>query len=366
VAEAGDFPEFTAPAGQQAAVSAKQIAATIKLSELMMAAGQGEGSLLQTDIIAMNIAMTIRNHTSALNRYSLAVSNAILGSVEATVSTSATFVAALPHSFHMLRNGMLLDFYTGATPGEADKQIGSINMTTRTVTFVSGTTLNATAGDLFVQANSYGAGIFGLREICDDGTDGATTLFGITRSTSPQINATVLNASGGLQSYQEALVRQACVRAYFETGLDPTAIWCNEGIVQEHLNSLTGSRFFSVGVSEGVPSYKTGINVEKAGFVNGSRTLPFKVETDLPARELYVVHEPLFRRHVLRKTNWWGDGIGPEGSGTPYWLQSPASTGQGYASAKIAGLMCMLNLAHLQPRANVRVSEISDSLLAND
>src|SRR6185503_19927465 len=70
-AEASDQPTFRAPSVIQAAVSAITVAATVAWSELLMAAGQGEGILNASDIIDDHVKMTTRNLMSALNRLSL-------------------------------------------------------------------------------------------------------------------------------------------------------------------------------------------------------------------------------------------------------------------------------------------------------
>lgn len=365
VAEGGDYPDYTAATGLQASVTAKEIAATLKMTSLMQLAGSGEGSIVEMDVIDQQVKATAQDLMTALNFFTLANSAGKIAEVEATVATSSTFTAALPQSVFMLRKNQVLDFYTAATPGETDKVVSFVNYKTRVVTIT--TTVNATAGDGVYIANSYNPGIFGLREMADDGTDGATTIFGITRSSSPEVNAYLLTAGDGLQSYSEELVRQGCIMAKMQVGVAPDAIWCNEGIVAAHFASLTGNRLFTVAVGDsGVPKYRGGGNVDQAGIYFDGKLLPFKVDNNLPAREFILCHSPYFRRHVLKPPNWWGDGIGPEGTSAPYFLQSPASSGQGYASAKVAGMNAFINLANLQPRSIVRVKDVADSVLASD
>jgi hypothetical protein len=211
--------------------------------------------------------------------------------------------------------------------------------------------------------SSYGIAPNGLRGICDNGSL-SSTLFGITRATSPEINATVLNAGGGRQSYSEKLVRKAINRVMYQTGLVPDKIWLNEGIKGEHKNHLTGSRVYQVTGNE-VPAYKIG---EQAvmGVEHQGKFIPFETDSDLPANEFYCVTSSLFRRHILRKANWIGDGVGPEGSGSAVLMQAPASTGQSYSLQKVAGELWVGNLAHLQPKAYTAVREVFDEETAGD
>ena len=148
--------------------------------------------------------------------------------------------------------------------------------------------------------NEYFNTFKGLRAIHDDGTLSAT-LFGITRSATPAINATVLTAGGGTQAYSEKLVRKALGRVLMSGGGQIDEIWMNKGILGEHMNHLTGSRMFTVGVSDtGVPSYKIGQRTEEIGFQDGGKFIPFKIDTDLPDREFIGIIKGNMRRHVLR------------------------------------------------------------------
>jgi hypothetical protein len=68
----------------------------------------------------------------------------------------------------------------------------------------------------------------------------------------------------------------------------------------------------------------------------------------------------------LRKSNWIGDNIGPDGSPTAVLMQAPASSGQTYSLQKVAGMLWAGNIAHLQPKANTVINEVSDEELAGD
>ena len=123
---------------------------------------------------------------------------------------------------------------------------------------------------------------------------------------------------------------------------------------------------YTVAPGENVPKYRICQNLQEIGFQHNGRFIPFKIESDLPARELFILTKNLFRRHVLRKANWIGDNIGPDGSPTAVLMQAPASAGQTYSLQKVAGMLWAGNLAHLQPKANTVINEISDEELAGD
>jgi hypothetical protein len=369
--EGGDLPAFAPPQVLQAVVTAIQVSASCSWSELMLMVATGEGTLGE-DIIDDHVKMTTRNLMTHLNFLTLGHGTGRLAVVETTTAAVTTFVARNPEGVLQLRKGMTIDFFdtdTGGSKQGATETITAINFETRTVTIGNSRSLTAGWGiyrALSASVSSYGIAPFGLRGITDNGALTATQ-FGITRSTNPDINATVLTAGGGRQSYSEKLVRKGLNRIFFQTGLDADEIWMNEGIVSEHLNHLTGNRVYNVGPgSADVPKYRIGHNEMDLGFQHNGKFIPFKVEGDLPANELICISKSLFRRHILRKANWVGDGVGPEGSPGAVLMQSPASTGQSYALAKIAGMLWVGNIAHLQPKANTAEREIFDEELAGD
>jgi hypothetical protein len=367
VAESGDLPIFEYPSVLQGYVSAVQVAASVAWSELMMAAGQGQGLIAAQDIIQHHVRMTTRNLMTRLNWYTLGHGTGRLATVETTTDTATTFVAALPEGVLQLRKGMYIANYdtdagAGTIQGAAVK-ISAINFETRTVTISAAQTWVAGTG--IYQRGTYNVAPQGLRQICDNGSLGTGYVNGLNRATYPDLNATVLNNSNALQSYSEKLVRKGINRIFFLTGLTPDAIWLNQGVLSEHYNSLTGSRLFTVTGNE-VPGYRIGGNENRAGFEHNGTFIPFKVDGDWPAREMAIITSKLFRKFVLRKPNWIGDGIGPDGSASPYLLQAPASTGQNYALQKIAGMLGMLNIANLQPKANTRITWVIDEELAGD
>lgn len=370
-AEGGDFPAFNAPSVLQAAISAIQVSVTVAWTELMMAVGQGEGILGVADIIDDHVKMTTRNMMSALNRLSLGHGTGRMAAVETTTSSATTFVCRLPEHVLQLREGMTIDFYdtdTGGSKQGATETIQSINFETRTVTIGNARSLTAGWGVYKASSSSvseYGIAPTGMRAIVDNATL-AASVFGITRSSNPQVNATVLTAGGALQSYSEKLVSKGIDRIFFATGIEAEEIWTNRGVMREHLNHLTGTRVYTMAPGDNVPSYKIGANMETIAFQHNGKAIPFKIDSDLPARELAILTRSLFRRHVLRKTSWAGDGTGADGAGSPVLMQAPGTASNSYNTSKVAYQMWMGNFGHKQPKANCRITEIADENLAGD
>lgn len=362
VTEGGDYPTYNPPSGLNPYIVAKEYAQSLQISTLMALAGQGDGTMVAQDIIDQNVQMNTEAFLLGINRATLCNSNTRIGVVEATVATSNTFYAALPQSNLMIRKNMYLDFYTGSSVGETGKAVGSVDYQTGLVTLASGVTVNATAGDGIYQTGCYGMGIYGLAAIVDNGTNSETTIFAITRSTDPEVNAQVISGSGGLQSWSQTLARKACDVPFQQTGKAPTEIWINNGIYESILATLTGNQMFTQGVGEGVPNYQIGADIQKGGLQYNGQMLKFRVDPNIPAQTAYFIHKPYFRKFVLREANWWDPTTPGGGSGGPTWLQSTAASGPAYASGSVAVQNVFFNMGAIQPAASTLVSNLSDAL----
>ena len=364
----GVLPTPRSPEVIQANVDAVQIAASFSISELMLAVSKGEGSL-GPDGVAMLVKGTTEDAVCALNRLSLGHGTGRLAVTENT-TTSATQVMRNPEGTWQLRENMIVDIYDTDTGGSKQGNtltINSIDDSTRTVVFSA--SLTGTAGWGVYQAqtasvSTYGVAPFGLRAWGDNGALTAT-IAGITRSASPGINANVISASTGTLAYSEKLVRKA-INTVKRAGQPlPDAAICNDGIISEHLNHLTGDRLYTVGVGESTPGYKIGFDPAKIGFQYGGAFIPYTPDNDFPAREIVFFKKALFRRHELRKLNWLGDQAGGEGFPQAMLMQLPASGGS-YELAKIAGLLAMVNYSNKMPKSIVSIRTIADEELAGD
>lgn len=367
VAESASLPEFNDPTVINCTLTAIEIAASLQFSELIAAVGKEDGLVSKVDVIDRFVRMTTRNFMSALNRHTLGHGTGRMAVIQDTTDTLTTFVCRNPESLYQLRVGMTIDFYDTDTSGSKQgntETISALNFETRTVTIGNARTLTAGWGvykniETSTPTSEYGVAVMGLRGMADNGTL-AATYHAQLRATYPALNATVLSSAG---SYSEKLVRKSVNRIRFQTDLDPDEIWCNEGIIGEHLNHLTGNRMYTIS-GDGVPSYQIGQQESKLGFMTGGKLIPFKVDRDLPNGEFIVCTKSLFRRHIARKANWIGDGISPDGSEAPFFMQTPGTAT--YKLSKTGGMLWIGNLAHLQPKALTRTTGVGDEELAGD
>jgi hypothetical protein len=365
----GTTPSLRQPEVIQANVDAVQVVGAVGWTELMLSAGRGLGSL-GPDVLTDHIDMVTRNVNQLLNRLSLGHGTGRMAVVEAGTTTSTTFVCRNPEHVLQLRVNMLIDWFdtdTGGSKQGISETITDIDFDTRTVTIGAARSLTAGWGvyqSLNGTVSTYGVAPFGLRAWADNG--GLTSsIAGLTRSSNPGVNANVIQAATGTLLYSEKLMRKAINRAFFACGMEPDEAWTNKGIVSEHINHLVGDRIFTLSPGDNVPRYRIGHNEMEIGFQNGGSFIPYKVDGDMPDREIIFIKKSLFRRHQLRQVNWIGDDSGVDGVAKAMLLQLPASGG-GYELSKVAMLLGMVNYGNKMPKSIVAVRTVADEELAGD
>ena len=375
VGDGGDFAAYRQPQNIQPYVNGIGVTASLNITEQAILQMTNQGVVGAPNVLADAISACHRDYYGYLNKLSLGHGTGRLAVVESTTDTLTTFVggvstATVGPGVQQLRRNFNIDFYdtdtSGSKQGNSQLITAIAQGTSRTVTIDAARTL--TAGWGVYMAGSYGVAPFGLMAHADDGTLTATWC-NITRATYPSINAYVGSPSGtGTQAYSEKLLASACEYVMNNVEAETTEIWMNAGIFREHINSLTGSRLFTIAPGQSVPGYKTGNEAsDQVGFQWNGKFIPFMVERDMPPRTIVGGDFTGFRKYVLREPSWSGDGISASGQDTPYLLQQPASTAANfYAFSKIAAMLGILNYGHQNPAALWRLSGVSDELLAGD
>lgn len=371
VAEGGDYPDYTAPAWLQASITNTQILGTVNMTELLGAISQQQGYIGDgMNLAAKLVKDGIKEGVLALNRQSLGYSSGRMAVVASTTDTSTTVPVSFPYGSFQIRDNMLVDFYDTDSGGSKQGNTQTVQYTVEngpSPYFTIDAARTLTAGWGVYVKGEYGIAMQGLQQVCDDGTL-TSSLFSITRSSNPAINALVLSASSGLQPWSEQLVNQAIQYIVQRGDTEPDEIWSNDGMPAAQRDALAGSRIFMIsGNDKGVPGYGVGYNTDDLAYNYNGKRIPYKVDRNLPARSMYIITRSLFRKHVTKELDWVGDGSAPgTGSGTPVWMQQPGSATGTYASAKVALFNSLCALGHEQPKLNALVTDVVDNLLCQD
>jgi hypothetical protein len=360
VAEGGDWSPTRNQVGVQPSVTGAQIDSPVEVSEKFFNAAKGEG-VLGPNADQRAIITATRDMYTHLQR--LLVSGhgtGRLAIVDANTSASTQFVARLEEGAFQLHINDPIDFVDTDTGGTVQDSaiITDINYTTGLVTMDS--TVTATAGWGVYHTGDYGVALpNGIRNIVDDG-DFATTIFGVSRTApSTYLNAYVNDGSGGLQDYSEELVAELLDQVTMRQDKIPTQLRCNKGIVREHQRVVVPDRVYTV-TGKANPAYTAGANDEAFNFQYGEKLIPFRVDKYMPARELYALYMPGFRKHTLRKPGWL------RREGGQIFIPKPAAGGGTYTTSWIANMMIDINITHRCLNSNGKLSNIRDRSLARD
>ena len=362
-AEGGDWTAPRTRLGVQCSVTSAQIDVSFEISSKFLEAAAGEGSFrgdAETDAI-MEATADLFDYADRL----LGVGHGTgrLAIVDVTV-TGTTITCRLPERAFQLRPNQPIDFVNTDTGGtvQASRTITDINYAAGT--FQVNSSVSVTAGWGVYQADVYGNPMpNGLRMIVDDG-DFASSIFGQSR-TAPNtfLNSVVMDGNGGLQDYDEHLNAELCDRISWGNKFIPTEQRCNLGIIGEWRRSTTPDRIF---MDNGKPfKPNTGSNhgddngQNGPAFIYGTHRIPFVVDKNLPARELYALHKPSWRKHVLRKADWIKKG----GS---ILHQKPAAGGETYAHAVVANQMMDMTISCRKLNAQGKLSNLRDRGAAGD
>lgn len=360
-AEAGDFSDHNPRTQVECFVTSAQMDSVVQISTKFLELAKDDGSYSGDAEHEAIVECTKQLFSYADILLGVGHGTGQLATVDASVVGSTTVTMALPEGAFQLRRGMVIDFAnldTGGAVQVSGVKIIDRNVRTRVITL--DTAVTVTAGWGIYKSNAYGNPMpNGLRNIVDRG-DFAATIFGQSR-TAPNtfLNSIVLDNNGGLQDYSEELVRDLLDQVTAEQDLVPTQLRVNTGLAGEHLRVTVPDRIYTVSGGE-APKYPTGANQEKLSFTYGDQNIPFRIDRNLPARELYALHRPSWRKHTLRKADW------VRAKGGPILNLQPANAGGTYAYAYIGAMLLDMNTSCRRLNAQGKLMNVRDRGSARD
>jgi hypothetical protein len=361
-AEGGDWSDPATRLQVECSVQAAQIDSVVSLSSKFLELAEDDGSY-SGDAEHEAIVEAARGLFSLLNRY--LVAGALTGRLAVVLTATAGSTTAQmkgPEFAFQLRRNQPVEFADVDVGGtvQAQATITDVNYRTMIVTFNTPLTLGANWG--IYQRGTYGLPKpNGLRAIIDDGTF-ASTIFNQSR-VAPNLflNGNIMDTNPTLQDYTEELVRDLIDQIAYNQDMIPTELKCNYGITGEHYRLTTPDRIYMIsGGSKDVPNYPIGANQEEIGFTYGNTKIPFKPDRDMPARELYALYRPGFRKHTLRKADWYRPG-----GGSPF-MPMPADAGGNWTYTVGASMMVDLTISHRRLNAQGALKSIRDRGAARD
>lgn len=197
VTDGGTLPTIGTQTGVQATISSKFNYLRFGITGPMIKASSSDkGSFVRQ--AAYELEMGYKDLTSDVNRQCSWDGSGTLALVNTNAAASTSIVVkgreTNDPALRFLDVGMVVDFYTGSTPGSTSITITAISGTPTgtTATLTLSAAVTVTAGDAIVRAGSYGNEVQGILTQLDGAT---STVFGIDRSSYVQTQGNYLDLS---------------------------------------------------------------------------------------------------------------------------------------------------------------------------
>lgn len=355
-AEVGDFSRANTPNRVLCEITKAQLDSVVEVSSQYLAASKNS---FTGDADEDLILQATRNALSYFDVLTGAgAGDGVLATVDQAVVNTNSFIArrstSVPDGGFKLRNNQPIDFVDGSGVVQATTIIAApYDYKTSTVQVADNVTL--TAGWKVYQRDVVGNPMpNGIYNIVDDGGN-AATIFGKSRNDFPYLSAQVYDA--GLQDWSEELMDEFLDAVTVNQEYTPTVIRSNKGVVTAYKSTLVRDRLFLQ--NNEPPDYKSGSNYENIVYVYGSQKIPWKVDRNMPVRDLVALYMPAWRSATLRPLDW----VQPMPGKSP-WMLKPS--GDTYSYVLVASLMQDRNIFCKRLNANGRLKNIKDRSLARD
>lgn len=309
-AEAGSWSTPRTPIEVQALVQGARMDSVVEVSQDFIDASEGEGSFSgdgEAEVI-MNCTRSLFQYADIM--FGSCAADGKLATVNGAVSTSQTVQLAWPDGAYKLRPNQPVDFYNAGTSTTSATNVLILSIDYANAILTMATTVNLTDLDEVYQQGVFGNTFpNGIKNLVSDG-DFGTTVYGLARATYPFLNAYVDDGSSpALDDFSEDAIRAVLNQVRNNQGKTPTQLRSNSGMAAAYTAELLKDRTFMV-TGRGTPGGMGGINQEELAFTFDAQKLPWKIDRNLPARNVYALYWPGFRQHTLRPADWfrYGDG----------------------------------------------------------
>lgn len=354
--EVGDFSRANTPLRVLCQITHAQQDSVVELSHAYQAASKNSFTGEADQDLAV---MATRDLLSYFDRLTGAGDGTgFLAVVDQNVVASNSFVArrdtATPDGVFKLRNNEPIDIVDGSNVVQATTIIAA-PPDYKTSTVQTQDNLTLTAGWKVFQRDVVGNPMpNGIYNIVDDGGN-AAQIYGKNRSDFPFLSAQVYDA--GLSDWSEELMDEFLDAITVNQEYVPTQIRSNKGVVTAYKSTLVRDRLFLQ--NEEPPDYKSGSNYENIAYLYGSQKIAWKVDRNMPVRDLVALYLPAWRSATLRALDWVTPGPGK----SPFMLKPSGDT---YSYVLIGSLMQDKQIFSKRINANGRLKNIKDRSLARD
>lgn len=359
IADAAAFPVSDDPTRDQFTVNPFLAAGSFEISLMTKeVADNGQSTFESRGIMADRVESTARELTKYVERLYVGANRTRLGNVLAETGVN-TFTLDKPLRTRLLNRGMRIDVYTLHSGGAvrdsmSNRRITKLDLDTDTLTY-SGADQTVVAGDHVYITGSYAQDVMNLDDIIDDGTNRATYQ-GLSRTTYPELKATVLGTGLPLRNISEQLLYEACYKPRDLASRSIDQIYASFGQSQKALEFLSHDRRFPMG-GEKDPKYSTGMGEDAVMIIAPGVRAKLQIHPDCRPRTVYLCDSSTFGHYLARDLDWVTDGDG----GTMLKQKVDTSTGTRVAAfeAHMASIEQQINV---MPIGNAKIVQLNDPL----
>ena len=351
-AEGGDYSQSRQRMEVDLTVTSAQIDSTMELSSKFVEAAKDDGSFYG-DAEAEGMVETGLSFFGYIDILLGAGYGTLqLGTVRTNVVTSTEVFLAADEWTFQLRPNQPVEFWL-ATTLEHTAIIQEVNHAAGSITLDTAGTITAAAG--VFQDNVFGnAAPNGLRNIVDDDAL-AATIDGAARASYPYLNALVDSGTGGgvYDDLSEEMIDALLDQITWNQDLIPTQLRCNNGVFRAWKKLMKIDRTFMLSGKEVVAGVG-GVKENTPAFMYGDTMIPFRIDRNLPARQLFALYLKGFRKHTLRAADWFSEKGGAIFDKVP-------SSNTTYKYAYIGAMMADLTISCRKYNSNGLRKNIKDA-----
>lgn len=356
IADNAAFPTPKDPVDVKFTLRPEIFATTVQVGvKTKVAAKSGKSTFSSGGALGRRIENAAKELASTINRVYCGSNRGRLATVES--DGSSTFVAAKPYGTTLLEEGMVLEAYSALSGGSlrdsfSAHRITAIDHSTRTVTYVLNSTGAAddktlVAGDSIFLSGSYAQEPVGLPDIVDDGTL-ASTIFGITRSTSPKTKGMVKGNGGVVRDINQDLLMEGADDIRRFTDKRPTRCLMNRGQYRKLREQVDTAVQFD-GANRKFPLGITSSSFDLSTF---DADFSFDLDDHCTPRSAFILSWDTFFLYNAMDPDWMSD-------------LDLIPTDGGHKAGYIKEYGCVENQGCLMPKANVRIDDLADPLMGD-
>ena len=350
IPDIGDFPAPIDPTRVQGEVTPELFTGSFQIGvKTKVAAKSTVGTFNQGGIMADRVENTVAELGKYINKVYAGSIAAILAYV-ATNAGSSTVTLADNLRTILLNKNMRVDFKIpgGALRTAVNRKITTLTRDTSTMVYAGADDAAIAAGDEVYITGTSGRSIWTLPQIVGDASD-ASSIFGQSRSTFPELNAFVVDAGG--VDITEQLILETIDLPRRETGKRVSRALTNTGQARKYVEFIQAERRYP-GPTGSAPKYTVGYDEDSLQIVYPGVNMKLEVDFDVEPGRIYFLCWEVFGRYTAMEVDWIDDDA----------LLKMIPTSGGHKAGFLAYVGCVENQINTMPRCSSRIEGLNDPI----